>query len=270
MKNSLRRILSPVVIAILSIYGLYSCSKDTSKSSTKPGPNALTLSASVVQKGEPLVVTAPAGSSLSSLRWVVSPATFAHITSGNGQAVVLFSRQGTYQVSAIYLDSTGNTGAGDSITASSPVTVTDSVYTPPSAGLDTVSLAGDQITLTPSSDSVSDLLMLAQTGKAYNCFPSLLYSIAQGAGGTTGIVINIEQVVEGSSAYNCNGATNPASSYLFLTPFVSSLANGTYPFTVRLNNTNYTGSLTISDAAYTFSWNYSSGVVISPLQIQKH
>jgi hypothetical protein len=141
------------------------------------------------------------------------------------------------------------------------------VYAPVSSDFDTLSLAGDQVTLTPLLDSGSNLILLAQTSSLYDCWPILIYGIDASAG--SGIAIRFYNVVSGSVTGNCNGARNPAASYLFVNDFVKSLADGEYPFSVTLNSTVYQGSLTITHDSYRFTWNYHSGVIISPLQIPR-
>jgi hypothetical protein len=76
-------------------------------------------------------------------------------------------------------------------------------------------------------------------------------------------------VVSGSVTGNCNGARNPAASYLFLNDALRDFADGEYPLSVTLNSTIYQGSLTITHDSFNFTWNYHSGVIISPLQIPR-
>ena len=47
------------------------------------------------------------------------------------------------------------------------------------------------------------------------------------------------------------------------------MVNGTYPLNVTFGATKYTGSVTISDHAVNFNWNYTSGVVFSTKQISR-
>jgi hypothetical protein len=47
------------------------------------------------------------------------------------------------------------------------------------------------------------------------------------------------------------------------------MVNGSYPLTVTLNDTTYTGSIAISTASVTFNWNYTKGVLITPKQIAR-
>jgi hypothetical protein len=264
MKNLLRNLL---VCGTISL-ALFACNKNSSHSSSGSGTPALTLSASTVLKGQPLVVTAPAGIASSSIKWSVN-SPFAHLSSGNGQAMVIFARAGNYRVTANYrVHASSSDSTSDS--TSSPITVSDSTYTPPpTSNYDTVSLAGDQITLTPSADSAHNLVLLAQTMRSYDCFPTFLWSVQLGLADHAGISINFRKVIAGSFSGNCNGVQNPAASYIFFLVGGTTFSNGTYPFFVLLNNTVYQGSLTITDAAYTFTWNYTSGVIFSTQTVNR-
>ena len=264
----MKYIASALLFSGALAFCLLACSKNagkTSSNSTSSKTQVLTLSQSTVAKGQPLVVSAPSGVSASSIRWTVSPSSaYTHLTTGNGQAMLLFAKAGSYRVTASYsaADSSGN----DSCSA--PVTVSDSVYCPggPQNGYDTLSLAGVQVTLVPAVDSGasgSNVVLLAESDKTFPCFPSFIYSLTQA---TNGISLNLVDIVAGSSSGNCDGSHNQAVSYLFL----NELANGTYPFSVVANGVTYTGSLTVTDTGVSFTWNYTSGVIISPKQINKN
>ena len=178
--------------------------------------------------------------------------------------MILFARPGTYRVTASSL------GADSSATDSSwgTISVTDTVYQPvPPPAYDTTTLAGDQITITPSVDSNANLFLLAQTKNSYGCASTLIYEMSAGGTGGGGIGLTFYEVVSNGTG-PCNGVQNPASAFLF-PGATSTWPIGTYPVTARLNGITYTGTLTITNTTYTFSWNYSSGVLISPLQLNK-
>ncbi|HEY4967213.1 MAG TPA: hypothetical protein VII28_12480, partial [Puia sp.] len=65
---------------------------------------------------------------------------------------------------------------------------------------------------------------------------------------------------------DCGGEKDQAYAYM---P-INTLAAGVYKVTANLNQVNYQGSLTVTDTDYTFSWNYTSGIIISPLHIKKN
>jgi hypothetical protein len=147
------------------------------------------------------------------------------------------------------------------------VHVNDSTYTPVQPGnMDTTSMAGVQVTLTPALDSNSRLMLLVQSTSVYDCFPTFIWSDTAGQSGSIGI--GLLEIISGSLYGNCNGAKNPAASYLFPGDNLSGpLPDGVYPISVSFNNTTYRGSYTVTGKVYTFNWNYTSGVTISPTQV---
>src|SRR5580765_3146455 len=128
-------------VAVISIC-ISACSKNNSKTPSSSINAALTVSESTIKRGQPLVAATPQGFSSNNLTWRVNPSTSTHISSSNDQAMILVASPGTYQVVAVDAASGGN----DSSTAT--ITVTDEVYTPVTTNFDTVSLAGDKVTLT--------------------------------------------------------------------------------------------------------------------------
>ena len=252
------------LIAILT-FTVTSCTKNASKSSSSKGSTIgiLSLSQTQVSKGQPLIASLPSGITATAVKWSVGTSSPTHITPANGQAMILFSSTGTYRITAVY-------GAADSSysdTAVASVTVTDSTYSPPPpANLDTSSLAGDLITLTPSFDSLGNLLFTAQTHNSYGCEPylvSLLYD-APTPGGP--ITANFYEVISNSTG-DCNGIANPATAFEFTN--TAAYTDGTWPLMVNFGGTSYSGSVTIAGGSYSFTWSYTSGVVISPLQINR-
>jgi hypothetical protein len=248
------------------------CAKN-SHTSTSPSAGShngtqtgtLALSSTTVQKGQPLMASLSGGTT-TSIKWSVSTlAEFAHIAPAGNKAMILFAKGGTYRVTAAAL------GSDSAITDTSwaTVTVTDSVYTPPPSPYPdtTASFAGDQITFTPEVDSVNNLFLLAQTKRSYGCSSTIIDGAQIGAMGQGGIKVNFYEVVSNGTG-TCNGVENPASAYIFLGN-TGQWPNGTYPFSVVLSGTTYTGTLSISGTDYTFTWNYSSGVLISPLDVKK-
>ena len=239
-----------------------SCNKNTSSDRGSGGSTTavLSLSQNQVSKGQPLIASLPAGVTATSVKWSVNTNTPTQITGANGQAMIIFSSTGVFRVTAAY----GTADSSYSDTATASVTVKDSSYSPPPPlNTDTSSLAGDQITLTPSFDSLGNLLFTAQTRNSYGCTPYLLCQLYNSP---TPIFINFYEVISNGTG-DCNGVANPATAFLFTS--TASWSDGTYPITANLGTISYTGSLTIAGANYSFSWNYASGVVISPLQLNK-
>jgi hypothetical protein len=227
----------------------------------------LDLSQSLVKKGQALIASLNNGpASSADIRWTVTPSSLTHLSANNNQAVVLFAGAGTYHVTATYAGTSGS--FSDSTTA--VVSVSDSVYAPPaSLSFDTLSLAGDQLILQPQSDSNGALIFFAQSVKNYDCYPtSFMYGFTGGPNGASGLAFSFDKVVTESGG-NCNGIKSPAYSYLFVSSVMQGWGNGTFPLSVELAGTTYTGTVTISPTTYTFNWNYTSGVTISPLVVNR-
>lgn len=235
-------------------------------SSTGTYTGALDVSATRIQKGQPLIATLhPTGNY--PIRWS-SPdrSNMSHVTPAGTQAMYIFEQAGYYTVRAAALDVVLDSAELDNSFVN--VFVSDSVYQPVGPAQDTLSLAGDQISLTPVLDSNSNLILLAQTRNTYGCFSSIVYTITTGSKGLGGLAIDFQEVV-GNGSGGCHNAENPASSYLFSPLPMSKWADGNYPLSVLLNGATYTGTLTITDDAYAFSWGYTSGVTIPNLLIKK-
>jgi hypothetical protein len=251
-----------LIVILLFITYNFACRKNSNQNIQ--GNPGLTLSKTSVKRGEQLLVSTNSPDTYSKIKWSVSPSGSSNILSANNQAAAIFIFAGTYHITASYFSSSDTSVAYDS--SSLPVLVTDSFYTPTSDGtnVDTASLAGDQIILSPVKASDSVFVMLVQTANLYNCTP---YLTAYGAGGafSSSLLFDFRsvEVVEGKG--ECNGAKNPAIAYIFFSP----AANGTYQFSAEFNQQTYQGTLTVTDTDYTFTWNYTSGIIISPLQIKK-
>jgi hypothetical protein len=239
------------------------CNKSTSNQST-PNTSSLTLRLSdqSVKKGEPLLVSLPQGVSAAGVKWSISPDSAARLTADANGASILFFKAGSYKISASY--ATGSDSARrDSCYGT--VVVSDTVYVPPvSQAYDTTVVNRDTLTLTPMSDT-SDLILIAQSSRLYGCAPYHIYSIT--AGVNTGISLQFPWVV--ANHVNSCGSAGPAVSALFLQNSIKGWPNGSYPFSVTYCGATYTGSLTITGSDYTFTWNHTTGVIISPLHIKR-
>jgi hypothetical protein len=223
----------------------------------------LTLSKSSLKRGEQLIASTNESNPNTIIKWTTYPSTSTVVLPANKQAAAMFALAGSYRITASYYNPSDTSAAYDS--SSAPVTVIDSISStaPVPDGLDSMSLSGDQLVLSPVSASDSVFIMSAQTFNLYNCTPYLTGYSFDGQNGHSLLLYSEGEVVEGSG---CNGAKNHAFSYLFYSP----LNNGTYDISAVLNHITYQGSLTVTDTDYTFVWNYTSGIVISPLHIQKH
>lgn len=267
MKKLIKSFLIFTIVAGLQV----SCEKSTSitGSGSRPGLN---LSKVTIKKGEPLVVNVTGAKDQSIVKWAVNPSGKGITSYANQYASFTFSSRGTYRVTAkLFTDSVAIIPY-DSISTS--ITVSDSVYTPPSGypGRDTISLLGDQLNLQPILTDTG-FVILVKTQKMYSGFPSFInYSYETtmsnliGADGSRSGFINFRftNIID-EAVSNSNGAMNYASVYLFFNPF----PKGTYAINFILSGVTYTGSLVVTDTQYLFSWNYTSGVIISPLQLTK-
>lgn len=259
MKNIIRT--SIICFSILIV--IHACVKNSGTVNYTGNKSDLTLSKSNVKRGEQLIVSTNQSNPNAIVKWTTYPSMNTIVLPANNHAAAIFAMAGSYQITANYFNASDTTVAYDS--SSAPVTVNDSIATsaPIPNGLDTVSLAGDQLILSPVSASDSIFIMSVQTVNLYNCTPFLAAYSFDGLNGNSLFLYSEGEVVEGSG---CNGAKNHAVSYLFFGP----LNIGTYNISAVLNGITYQGSLTVTASYYTFTWNYSSGITISPLQIKRN
>lgn len=260
-------------LLLFSLFISFSCKKH-SATSVAPNPygsfpgvltGPIVLSTERVQLGQPLFATvAPA--QVVPIRWT-SPVIngMSHVTQAGKMAMYMFEQPGFYVVKAASL---GVDTASVTDSSTIQVYVTDTIYQPTGPAQDTLSLVGDNVSLTPTLDSAANLIFLAQTTNTYGCLPSLVYSITTGADGTGGITIDLQEVVA-NGPDGCHEVENPASAYLFCPSPTSQWGPGNYPLSVLLNGVTYTGTLTITADAYSFSWNYTHGVTITSSQLKK-
>lgn len=164
------RYLKQILPIVCLMVGLYACHKDFSgsvdpnsvKSSSSAHP--LTLSDSTAALGQPVVASIPTGLTSNNASWSVRPATGTQVTSAGQSATITFSKPGTYTIVAHYIvDSTS--GTQDSCTA--PITISDSNYTPPP--VDTITLAGEKLTIIPTSVDTGGVTFLVETADSYAC-----------------------------------------------------------------------------------------------------
>ncbi len=259
----MKNIVKTAVICTSVLILIHACVKNSGTVNYTGGTKSdLTLSKSNLKRGEQLIASTNQSNPNAIVKWTTYPSTNTLVSPANNQASAIFAMPGSYQITASYYNASDTTLAYDS--SSAPVTVNDSFITtaPIPDGLDTVSLAGDQLILSPVSASDSIFIMSVQTVNLYNCTPFLAAYSFDGLNGNSLLLYSEGEVVEGSG---CNGAKNHAVSYLFFGP----LNNGTYSISAVLNGITYQGTLAVTSTYYTFTWNYSSGITISPLQIKR-
>ena len=239
---------------------ILSCSKNPVSTSDKP---ILLLSKTTVKMGEPVCASLTGQANNTNVAW--SSNSGAHIwpTSNTDSAIYVFTNPGTYTIKANFQshingsnDSTdGNVIVTDSI-FSDTVTVTCNVIT------ETNLAAGDQINLTPVDYSDTGLVFVAHTTNLYSHSP-LLNSNGDIHVTESGFEVDISSAL----IFPCSGSTLPAPAVGLVA--LTGLTNRTYTLSFKLNGTTYPGSMTVTDSNISFTWNYSSGVTMSPLTIQK-
>lgn len=196
-----------------------------------------------------LAVNAKATDNIS---WLVTPTGFNTISTNGNAAALVFSKAGTYTIKANI-----NGSATDALSIK-----VNEATTPPSNT--TIALTGDQINLVPTyyksaRADTTYIYFTATTTKTYCASSKLNLTNSIDAGGT--YLLNFTNVLQYAG---CSGtaATIHNWAYFKQTPIL--LANGTYPLSVTLDGTTYTGSIAVTATNVTFNWTYTSGVLIAP------
>ena len=222
-----------------------------------------------VKRGEPFYASVNVPDSNSSVKWTIKPSDSTQIIPAGKQATIYIALSGSYRITANFYSPADTVNAYDS--SNSTIIVNDSIYTaPPSnSGIDTISISGDQITLKPITFSDTGLVIMANTTRLYNCTSYIQgFEILPGPPGPTStITLDFNSAWIEDIPGNCQGALNTAYGIVGFNTFFE---NGIHPFKANLNQVNYVGSLTVTDTAYTFAWNYTSGITISPLHIKRN
>jgi hypothetical protein len=236
------------------------------------------LSKPIIARTEPLLVTVKSPGNNAIVRWAINPSANTSFTQVNGQDTAIlafFQFSGVYRITASYFTLLDTTRPYDS--SYSIVTVNDSIYiSPPSGGLgpDTILIAGDQIAFTPIPLPDSTVQLYGHTSRLYKC-SSLVegFGVSQSADGSSFFINFSNAVAVYHNQDTCGGELRPAGiTFLQLSQNVahpSKLSNGIYSLAMDFNQTSYLGSMNVTDSDYTFIWNYTSGITISPLQIKK-
>jgi len=261
MKNLIALILLLSTPALLFI----SCKKDTGPTGSTGSAPILSLSKTNAKIGEPIYVTSSGQASGSTVKWSTSAISDGRIwTSGStDSATYLFTGSGSYEVTATYLD--GSNVVIDSTHAT--VTISDSLFGDTSTlHCDAIVVKtlspDDQINLTPISYSDTGLIFLAHTQLLYSNSP-----ILNTGGNIPGTGGKFEFDFNTTFEYACLGSPTPSPAVGVIS--FTSLTNGTYALVFKLNGITYQGSLDATNANCSITWNYNSGVTISPLTIQK-
>jgi hypothetical protein len=210
---------------------------------------------SLIKKGEPVVFTFPQAAG--TVKWNVTPDANTQINASGNKSSILFGIKGSYTVSAI----------SGSFTASSTVSVTDSVYngdttrTGGGGGTPVTTLpfvSGEVINITVSridSGSVSGLLFSAQTTNSYTCIGNSLISETTSGANSHTIKYTGIRLPE-----DCIGGTAKAGGFNYLYP----ISSGTSTLTILVNGTTYSGTIIKTGTSYTINWSGAGKVLITP------
>ena len=250
-----------LLCSVISLF-IFSCAKDP-QISNNPKPT-LNFSKSSVKIGEPLYATSTGGPAGTIVQWITGDNSQLWSVGNGDTATILFTSPGTYNVKTVFHSGSTFTAYDSSNT---PITVIDSVFSDTStAHCNVVTqktlVADDWVYLTPVSYSDTGLIFVAHTQMLYDHSPIL------DCGGNlppNGGVFECD--FNTTLLFPCYGSTLPAPAVGIVS--FTSVTNGTFGLVFKLNGNTYSGSLTVTATQATITWNNSSGVVISPLTIQK-
>lgn len=241
MKN-----FNPLIIAFCAVtLFATSCKKDSAVTPVK----TLNLSLSTVMMNQPLTVSSASDSTIYT-PFSVTPSGSNTTALAGHSTVVKFTKPGTYIIQS--------SKPGSIATA---VTVTNQTYTSNSTS---VSLAGDQIVLTPHAIDSGGSFVLYFVATTVNSYPAnngtIVQTLSLNQGATSASFTNVLLPPTPSSS-NISG---PVSSEF---AFISSMVAGTYPVTFQLNGTTYSGSAALTTTGVTFTWKYTAGITMSVKQL---
>jgi hypothetical protein len=239
---------------------IFSCSKDPASTGANP---TLLLSKTTVKIGEPVYATLAGQAVNTNVAWSSNSGGHIWLNTNTDSAVYVFTNAGTYTVKVNFQSHIN--GSNDSTDGN--VVVTDSIYSDTSiVTCDVIAVknltADDQIFLTPVDYSDTGLVFVAHSNNLYSHSP-LLNSNGEIHVSESGFEVDISSAL----IFPCSGSPAPAPAFGLVA--LTGLTNRTYTLSFKLNNFTYVGTMTVSDSNITFSWNYSSGVTISPLIIQR-
>ena len=273
-----------------------SCKKSTDIQSPVSSLQLTATKVTNIHRKEPLTFTVNSLSTASVTWSVVPPKGVWYSRSGN-KAFMRFNNAGSYKVYAaagnnldstiIIIDSTIFTGDTtlpgtvipmDTIVYHNPIDSTnipvDSTHhdsTVINNHDTTISLFGDQLQITPQVylDSMAPysptLVLTTTTSKTYpSAFPQLQDSV---------ITFTNRNLVTGYQIVYSNvllpGGVTSSNAKAAKNDYYAGLADGTYRFSVIFNAVSYSGSFIKSGNTFTFNWQNTGSVIISPLTVTK-
>ncbi len=247
----MKKLIFPI-IGILMATGFFACKKDASTGKTSLDVSKLDK----IAKGEPVEFTLGQAAAGASVNWSVSPNVSTQINSTGNKAIIRFGAKGYYTVTAV--------GAG--LSASSTVSVTDSVYNPGvpgSQGTTQALLANEIIKITVSRNDSGQasygLVFKAETSNAYPCASNTLLSTI--TPGTSSYAISFTGVFVPA---DCTAGGN-AKAVAFTG--LNYIQSGSTPLSITVNGKTYTGTIVKTGNNFTINWPNSTGVTISPTSL---
>jgi hypothetical protein len=264
MKN-----LTYCIVAFLLTLGIASMMQGCTKAALDALPGTLLVSHTTIKVNQPDSMLLKGAPATDSIRWSVIPSEHSSLITKSNAGLIWFSKPGTYIVSVSDNGATPVTASITVTAAESPtptVTGDTSQHTPITWSV--IPLTGDQITLVPyfhnsaTADS-SYLTFVAQT-KNYYCGTSTLHI-------SSSLVNNNYSIgfLDVAQPSPCAIGNSPIAGVINFTHGATQLPTGTFPLSVTLNGTTYTGSIISTLTTISFSWNYTTGVLISPKQISR-
>jgi len=290
----MKKLIALLVVAVAIT--TFSCKKSSDVQSSGSSLQLSATKVSHIGKKEPVTFSVTNSSSNAVVWKAVPPKGVWYSVSGN-KAYMRFTIPGSYKVYAtvganmdstiITIDSTIYNGDTTLPGTNLPMDTswhapTDSTNLPVDTSHHdttvvtnrdtTISLIGDQLAITPAVWSQPDSTItnpaLFLNTTTSNSYPNVNAQLL-----TTSTSLNTGNVVNGihldyKGVFLPGGVTSGTSKATNSLSY-GSLTDGTYSLVITVNGLTYTGSFVKSGNTYTFTWPYSSGVIISPLTVTK-
>lgn len=240
-----------IIAALTVLFVATACNKNDDD----PVDSSLTATKSdKIKRNEPVQFTLKSVSSTANVQWTVLPSANVQISKLGNSASILFADAGSYTVNAAF----------GSANEKMRVTVQDSLYDPGSGVGHNELLTGDEVTVSVTkydSLGIGGLAFLISTSQTYDCLNHTL--IFDNTLGDKSLKIDLKYVAIPAPEI-CEEGKSIAMGATSLYPMV----DGTYNFSVILNEVTYEGTIVKSGTQYTINWPYSKGVIVTPIQLK--
>ncbi len=135
---------------------------------------------------------------------------------------------------------------------------------------DTIALAGQDLTIEPVYNS-GTLQFIVQTANTFNC-TSYITAAAfwQYTSNPETLNFYFDSARVAVSKADCGGAKNPATISYNALPISNGYSSDHQNILTQNPQRYFEGTVTITDSNYTFTWPYTSGILISPLVVKKN